>query len=63
MEKKEDVVVGTRMSIKDVVLLKDVCQARGENLSSFIRRSIRMELARLSYLTPAERKALGFPSS
>lgn len=62
MEKIENLVVGTRMPIKDVVLLKEVCQARGENISSFIRRSIYRELASLSYLTEKQKKALGVPT-
>ncbi len=52
-------VVFARMSIEDVQLLKKICKARGENLSNFVRRAIKAELARLSYLTEDERKALG----
>jgi metal-responsive CopG/Arc/MetJ family transcriptional regulator len=55
----ENVVVGTKMPTKDADLLKQVCKARGENVSSFIRRAIRTELARLSYLSDADKKALG----
>jgi hypothetical protein len=47
------------MKNEDILLLKKVCSARGENLSSFVRRAIRTELARLSYLTEDEKKALG----
>jgi len=53
-------VVFARMKKKDIELLKKVCQARGEDLSDFVRRSVKMELARLSYLNNEEKKALGF---
>jgi len=48
-----------RMSEKEVQLLKQVAQARGEDLSDFVRRAVKMELGRLSFLSPEERKALG----
>jgi len=48
------------MQPRDVRLLKEVCRARGEDVSDFVRRAIKMELARLSFLTPEEKKALGF---
>ena len=52
-------IVFARMSYEDVDLIKEVCRLRGEDLSDFVRRSIKMELARLSYLSDKERKALG----
>lgn len=51
--------IGVRMSPTDIELLKNICQARGEDLSDFVRRSIKKELARLSYLNDDEKKALG----
>lgn len=48
------------MRKEDILLLRKVCQARGENLSNFVRRAVRMELARLSFLSDEEKKALGF---
>lgn len=54
-------VVGLRMKEEDIVLLKRVCQARGENISNFVRRAVKMELGRLSFLSDEEKKALGFP--
>ena len=39
-------------------LLKNVCQARGEDMADFIRRAVRKELARLRYLSKEEMKAL-----
>jgi len=52
-------IVGTRMKEEDIVLLRKVCQARGENISSFVRRSVRKELASLSFLSEMDKKALG----
>ena len=51
--------IGVRMELKDIELLREVCRARGEDLSDFVRRAIKMELAMLSYLSDAEKKALG----
>jgi hypothetical protein len=34
-------------------------QEPGEDLSDFVRRAIRIEFARLSFLKPMEKKALG----
>jgi len=41
-------------------LAKKVARARGEDLSDLVRRAVKMELARLSFLTDEEKKALGF---
>lgn len=54
--------LGVRTKENDVRLIKEICNARGENLSSFVRRAIKMELARLSYLSNEEKKALGIIS-
>ena len=54
--------IGVRMQPQDIRLLKEVCKARGEDVSDFVRRAIKMELARLSFLSPREKKALGFKS-
>ncbi|RLI11508.1 hypothetical protein DRO35_04905 [Candidatus Bathyarchaeota archaeon] len=51
--------VGVRMRPEDVKLLRNICRARGEDLSDFVRRAVRKELARLSFLTIEEKKALG----
>ena len=40
-------------------LLKEVSEARGETLSSFVVRSLKTELARLGFLSDREKKALG----
>ena len=42
-------------------ILRTVCKHRGEDISSFIRRVAKTELAKLSYLTPDEKKSLGVP--
>ena len=63
------------MSSEEVKLVKQVAKDRGEDLSDFVRRAVMMvssrfslycvrravktELARLSYLSPEEKKALG----
>lgn len=52
-------VIFARMSAEDVQLIKKICEARGEQLSDFVRRSVRKELARLCYLSDEEKKALG----
>ena len=55
----KDKIIFARVESTDLVLLKRVCKARGEDLSDFVRRSVRMELARLSFLSQEEKKALG----
>ena len=40
-------------------LLRKVAKARGQDISNFVRPVIKTELARLSYLSPEEKKALG----
>jgi hypothetical protein len=56
-------VVFARMSEQDVQLVKKVARARGEDLSDFVRRAVKMELARLSFLSAEEKKALGLEGS
>ena len=51
--------VSVRMFEDDKALLERVCKARGEDVSDFVRRSVRKELARLSFLSPTEKKAIG----
>ena len=52
-------VIGVRISIEDRELLNKICKARGEDISDFVRRAIKMEFARLSFLSEEEKKALG----
>jgi len=51
--------IGVRLPKRDVLLLKRICRSRGEDLSDFIRRAIRTELAKLSFLSALDKKALG----
>jgi len=51
-------IVFARMTSEDVELVRKVCKARGEQVSDFVRRSVRKELARLNYLSDEEKKAL-----
>lgn len=57
--KHENIIVSVRFSTSDVFLLRDVARNRGQDVSDFVRLSVRKELARLSYLTKEEKKALG----
>lgn len=52
-------VITVRVPQEDKVLLEKVCRFRGEDVSGFIRRSFRKELASLSFLSAEEKKALG----
>ncbi len=52
-------IVFARMQKENVELVKKVCRARGEDLSDFVRRAVKRELGRLSYLSQEEKKALG----
>lgn len=54
-----NLTIGVRVSREDRELLDLVCKARGEDLSDFVRRSIRKELASLSFLSDSQKKALG----
>lgn len=54
-----NLTIGVRISEEDRSLLDQVCKARGEDLSDFVRRSIRKELASLSFLSKDQKKALG----
>jgi hypothetical protein len=56
--KKRNPLVFARMPEKDIDLIRKVCEARGEDLSCFVRRAVRRELARLSFLSDMEKKAL-----
>jgi len=51
--------IGIRLPSKDAKLLRRICEGRGEDLSDFVRRAIRTEMAKLSFLKPLDKKALG----
>jgi hypothetical protein len=52
-------VIGVRFTSEDKELLEKVCKSRGEDVSDFVRRSVRKELASMSYLPIEDKKALG----
>jgi hypothetical protein len=52
-------IVGVRFETSDKLLLEKVARARGGNVSDFVRLAVRRELARLSFFTDEEKKALG----
>ena len=54
--------IGLRINPQDRELLDEVSKARGEDISDFVRRAIRRELASLSYYPEETKKALGMPS-
>jgi len=51
--------IGVRVTSEDRELLDKVCTARGEDISNFVRRAIRKELAELSFYPEDVKKALG----
>jgi len=52
-------VVGVRVTEDLYSQLKAVSEARGEDVSDFIRRAVLKELASLSFLSNSQKKALG----
>jgi len=54
---KSQIVVRLDPKLKE--LLMKISKLRGEDVSDFVRRAIKMELARLSYLDKEDIKALG----
>jgi hypothetical protein len=58
-----DSLILIRLEGKIAKVLKVVARARGEHVSSFARRAIMVELARLGFLAPEESKALGINHS
>ena len=54
--------IGVRLKESDKDLLQRVCDARGEDVSDFIRRAIRKELACLGFYPDDVKKALGITS-
>jgi len=51
--------IGVRLTEEDREILFKVCEARGEDVSDFVRRAIRKELAGLGFYPNDVRKALG----
>jgi len=54
-----NIIVSVRFPFSDVALLKEVSKNRGQDVSDFIRFSVKRELARLSFLSDKEMKSLG----
>lgn len=52
-------VAGFRTSPEIYELMRTVSDARGEDISDFIRRAVLKELASLSFLPKEQKKALG----
>ena len=55
-------IVFARISPGDRRLVERACRARGENISVFVRRAVRTELAKLSLLPDRDKRALGIPN-
>jgi len=56
--KHENIIISVRFPPSDAILLKEISKNRGQDVSDFVRLSVRKELARLSYLSLAEKKSL-----
>lgn len=50
-------ILSVQLADAEFALIQRVAKLRGEDLSSFVRRSIKLELLRLGYLTEAESEA------
>jgi uncharacterized protein (DUF1778 family) len=51
--------IGVRLKKEEKKLLEKVCDARGEQLSNFVRRAVKKELASLSFYSEETKKVLG----
>ena len=56
--KHKNKIVSVRFSLPDVDLLNKISKNRGNDVSDFIRLSVKKEFARLSYLSDDEIKSL-----
>lgn len=63
LKMKRALFLGARFENEDVALVKKASKLRGEDISDFLRRSVRRELARLSMLSEDEMKALEMPEN
>jgi uncharacterized protein (DUF1778 family) len=55
--------IGVRITPKLYALLKRITNARGEDISDFVRRAIYKELADLNFLPEEQKKALGLATA
>ena len=51
--------VGVHIDPDEKAKIEKICEFRGEGLSSFFRRALKLELARLGFLAEDELRALG----
>lgn len=51
--------IAIRLRSEDYKLLNEIANARGIDVSDFVRQALRSEFAKLSYLDDASKKALG----
>ncbi|MDY6966614.1 MAG: hypothetical protein SVM80_11740 [Halobacteriota archaeon] len=58
-EKAEISIIGAKFRRRDAELIREVARLRGGSVSDFLRYAVLKELARLSYLSEDEEKALG----
>jgi len=57
---RRTVCYGVRIDQETYALAMAVARSRGMDLADLIRELLRRELARLSYLSPEDKKALGY---
>ena len=55
----KNITIGVRVTQEDRDLIQKVCIARGEQISDFVRRAVKKELASLSFYSDETKKALG----
>jgi len=56
--KHDNKIVSVRFSLHDADLMNKIARDRGQDVSDFIRLSVKKEFARLSYLSDDEIKSL-----
>ena len=61
MKARRKIPLSVRFDEELYNLVKRVAKARGEDVSDFVRRSVKMHLAKLNYLSEEEKKALLAP--
>ncbi|MEM1551630.1 MAG: ribbon-helix-helix protein, CopG family [Candidatus Bathyarchaeia archaeon] len=54
-----DAIISIRVPSAEKRLIQKLCKVRGEDVSDFVRRAIRKELAELNFLSDEHKKALG----
>ena len=56
-------MVGVKFPVDDIALIKNVASLRGGDLSDFLRHAAYVQLAKLSFLPPEQKKALGLDAT